>query len=67
MLNHFKYLFNNVFVLQDNSPKEDVIPQLVTVQANSLLTMLPSEKEIHNASFNLRKDNVIDPYERCRR
>lgn len=62
MLNHFKYLFNNVF--EDNSPKEDVIPQLVTVQANSLLTMLPSEKEINNAIFNLRKDNVIDPYER---
>jgi len=55
LTNHFQNLFCNSFVLQVNSLLEDSIPKLVIDQSNSLLTILPSEKEIHNAVFNLTK------------
>lgn len=63
MVEHYKCLFNNVSILQDNGLVQDVIPHLVTTQANNLLTMLPSKEEIYNATFILRKDSLAGPDE----
>ncbi|XP_058783502.1 uncharacterized protein LOC131658194 [Vicia villosa] len=60
-VNHFKDLFDNVSVLQDNSLVEDVILKLVSDQTNFLLTMLPTELEVHSAIFNLNKDSAAGP------
>lgn len=43
VVNHLKILFDNVYVLQDNSLVEDVIPKLVTDQTNNMLIMMPIE------------------------
>lgn len=40
---------------------EDVVPNLVTDQTNNLLTMFPSEMEIHGVVFNLRRDSIASP------
>lgn len=60
-MNHFRALFDNVYVFQDNYLVEDVIPKLVTEQTNNLLTMLPTEQEIHSAISNLRRESDAGP------
>jgi hypothetical protein len=40
---------------------EDVIPNLITVRINNMLTLLPSMEEISNAVFSLNKDSAPDP------
>lgn len=59
---NYKQLFNNASILQNNSLLEEVSPHLMTDQANSLLTTLPSIEEIYNATFSLKKDSVVGPY-----
>jgi len=48
-------------ILQDNSLIEETIPNLVTDNINSMLTMLPSMEEIHNAVFNMNKEGAPGP------
>lgn len=43
VVNHLKNLFDNIYILQDNSLVEDVIPKLVTDQTNNMLIMVPIE------------------------
>lgn len=40
---------------------ERVVPRLVNDQANNLLTMLPSQEEIHGAVFSLNADSARAP------
>lgn len=53
-----KDLLNNVSILQGNALVEKVIPHLISDQANNLLTMLPLQEEIYNATFRLNRDNA---------
>ena len=48
-------------VLQDSSLIEEAIPNLVTDNINSMLTMLPSMEEIRNAVFNMNKEGAPGP------
>lgn len=61
IVNHFKMLFNNNVVLQENQLISSVIPSLVTNQINELLTMLPSAYEIHKDVQNLKVDYAPGP------
>lgn len=61
VVNHFKVLFDNVFLLHEDSLVEEVIHKLVNDQTNNLLTMLPSKEKTHKATFSLNKDNVPGP------
>lgn len=56
MVEHYKCLFNEVSILQDNGLVKVVIPHIVNAQTNNLLTMLPSEEEIYNVVFNLKRE-----------
>jgi len=40
---------------------EDCIPKLVDDQSNNILTMMPSELEIHDAVQSLNKDGASGP------
>jgi len=59
--NHFMNLFCFSSVLQDDSLVDEVIPNLVTDPINTMLTMLPSLDEIHNAVFSLNKEGAPGP------
>lgn len=48
-------------ILQDDHLIEDVIPLMMTGEANNTLTMLSTHKEVHNAVLSLDKDNVPGP------
>lgn len=61
VVQHFNDLFNFVSVLKDNYLVEEVIPNLVIKQTNNILTMMPSEEEIYNAFFSLKRDSVAGP------
>jgi hypothetical protein len=47
--------------LQDSLLAEEVIPNMVTDEANAILTMLPSHDEIKAAVFALNKDSAPGP------
>ncbi|KAI5440392.1 hypothetical protein KIW84_010039 [Lathyrus oleraceus] len=51
----------NKIATHDSNLVERVVPQLVNDQANNLLTMLPSQEEIHGAVFSLNGDSVRSP------
>jgi hypothetical protein len=59
--NHFKNLFSSNSFLQVNSLVEDVIPRMITDQANNMLTTLPSMEEVKNAVFPLNKEGAPGP------
>jgi len=61
IVNHYTNLFSSFSVLQDSSLIQNSIPQLVTEQANNLLTMIPSEEEIYNVVINLNRDSAPGP------
>ncbi|XP_058727131.1 uncharacterized protein LOC131598562 [Vicia villosa] len=46
IINHFKNLFNNDFVPQDNQLIRTSIPALVSDLTNNMLTMIPSDEEV---------------------
>ncbi|CAJ2645220.1 unnamed protein product [Trifolium pratense] len=61
VVNHFQNLFTCDNAILDNGLIEEVIPELVTIDINSMLTLLPSLSEIHNAVFSLNKDGAPGP------
>jgi len=40
---------------------DEVIPSLIIDRINDILTMIPSQEEIHNAVFSLNKDSALGP------
>jgi hypothetical protein len=60
-VNYYKNLFCINPVLQDSLLAEEVIPNLVSDEVNSILTMLPSKDEIKAAVFALNKDSAPGP------
>lgn len=56
---HFKSLFSQGFMVQDNGLIKETIPFLVKDSTNTLLTNIPSEEEIHQANLNLNSDASI--------
>ncbi|XP_058768954.1 uncharacterized protein LOC131642755, partial [Vicia villosa] len=57
IVEHFTNLFNQNYVLQENGLIRKVIPKLVNDPINDMLTMIPSEEEIHKAVLNLNVDS----------
>jgi hypothetical protein len=61
IVNYYKNLFCTNPVLQDSLLAEEVIPNLVSDEVNSLLTLLPSNDEIKAAVFALNRDSAPGP------
>lgn len=61
LTNHFQNIFCNSSVLQVNNLVEDCIPKLVNDHTNNLLTLLPTDKEIHDAVLALNRDSAPGP------
>ncbi|CAL0306454.1 unnamed protein product [Lupinus luteus] len=61
VLNHFTELFGSQNNTVPNSLISDVIPQLVTVEDNLMLTSLPSTDEIKGAVFAMNGDGAPGP------
>jgi hypothetical protein len=61
VVNYYNNLFCTNIVLQDSLLAEEVIPNLVNDDINSLLTVLPSNSEIKAAVFALNKDSAPGP------
>lgn len=59
--NHFKNLFSSNIVLQVDELVEEVIPNAISYNTNSMLTMIPTNEEIKNAVFALNKDGAPGP------
>jgi hypothetical protein len=58
VVNYYKNLFCTNVVLQDSLLAEEDIPNLVTAEINTLMTVLPSHDEIKAAVFALNKDSA---------
>ncbi|KAK2429733.1 hypothetical protein QL285_028147 [Trifolium repens] len=61
VINYYKNLFCSNTVLQESLLAEEVIPNHVTPEINSIMTMLPSSDEIKAAVFALNKDSAPGP------
>lgn len=61
VVNHYKSLFNQSTILQDNGLVEETIPTLVSEHANYVLTLFPSPFEIKEAVMNLKRGNAPSP------
>jgi hypothetical protein len=61
VINYYKHLFCTNTVLQESLLAEEVIPNLVTPDINSVMTMLPSSDEIKAAVFGLNIDSAPGP------
>jgi ribonuclease HI len=61
IVNYYKNLFSTNIVLQEQLLADEVIPNLITNEVNSLLTALPSHQEIKAAVFALNKDSAPGP------
>jgi hypothetical protein len=61
VVNFYKNLFCSNIVLQEQLLAGEVIPNLITTEINSLLTILPSHLEIKAAVFSLNKDSAPGP------
>jgi hypothetical protein len=61
VVSFYKNLFCSNIVLQEQLLADEVIPNLVTDELNSLLTLLPSHCEIKAAVFALNKDSAPGP------
>jgi hypothetical protein len=61
VVSYYKNLFCSNIVLQEQLLAAEVIPNLVTPELNTLLTMLPSHQEIKAAVFALNKDSAPGP------
>ncbi|GAU16832.1 hypothetical protein TSUD_367790 [Trifolium subterraneum] len=61
IVNHFTSLFNGPDPVNDNGLVNEVIPSLITDRLNTMLTILPSPKEIKNVVFSLNKDSAPGP------
>jgi hypothetical protein len=61
VVNYYQNLFCSNIALQDSLLAEEVIPNLISEEVNSLLTMLPSNDEIKSAVFALNKDSAPGP------
>jgi hypothetical protein len=59
--NHFQNLFSSNIFLQVDNLVEEVIPNMISANTNSLLTMVPSHEEIKRAVFELNKDSAPGP------
>jgi len=59
--NYFKNIFCASSFLLVNSLVEDCIPKLVNDYSNNILTMTPTDEEIHNAIFSLNGDSAPSP------
>ncbi|XP_058749874.1 uncharacterized protein LOC131622872 [Vicia villosa] len=58
---HFKSLFNNNHIMQDNVLINANIPSMISDNTNALLTLLPSAEEIHGAVLNLNANSAPGP------
>jgi hypothetical protein len=58
---YYKNLFSSNIVLQEQLLAEEVIPNLITEDLNTMLTLLPSHQEIKAAVFALNKDSAPGP------
>jgi len=61
LTNHFQNIFCNSSVLQVNNLVEDCVPELINDHTNNLLTLLPTEKEIHDAVLAFNRDSAPGP------
>ncbi|WJX14219.1 hypothetical protein P8452_04514 [Trifolium repens] len=61
VIDYYKNLFCTNNVLQGSLLAADVIPNLVTTDINSIMTMLPSQDEIKAAVFALNRDSAPGP------
>jgi hypothetical protein len=61
VISYYNHLFCTNTVLQESLLAEEVIPNLVTPDINSVMTMLPSSDEIKAAVFGLNKDSAPGP------
>lgn len=61
MVTYYRDLFNKVSILQEDRLIDDVIPQLMNVNSNNILNMLPTQEEIHNSIMRLDKDSAPCP------
>lgn len=51
--NSYNNLFNKYYILHDNGLVEENIPHLVIDQANVLITLIPSSKEIKDQCYKI--------------
>jgi len=61
IVNHFSSIFNNTTNTIDNGLVNEVIPSLITDRINNMLTLVPSNEEIHQAIFSLNKYSAPGP------
>jgi hypothetical protein len=61
IVSYYRNLFCTNIFLQEQLLAQEVIPPLVTNEVNTMLTMLPSHKEIKAAIFALNKDSSPGP------
>lgn len=61
MVSHYKCLFSANNVLQDSLLVEEVIPNLIDPQINTILTQIPTPEEIKHAVFDMNKDGAPGP------
>jgi hypothetical protein len=61
VVNYYQNLFSTNIVLQDSLLAEEVIPNLISEEVNTMLIMLPSHDEIKSAVFALNKDSAPGP------
>jgi hypothetical protein len=61
VVNYYQNLFSTNIVLQDSLLAEEVIPNLISEEVNTMLIMLPSHDEIKSAIFALNKDGAPGP------
>jgi hypothetical protein len=61
VISYYNHLFCTNTVLQESLLAEEVIPNLVTPDINSVMTMLPSSDEIKAVVFGLNKDSAPGP------
>jgi hypothetical protein len=61
VVNYYQNLFSTNIVLQDSLLAEEVIPNLISEEVNTMLIMLPSHDEIKSVVFALNKDSAPGP------
>lgn len=61
VVSYYKNMFCTNIVLQEQLLAEEVIPNIVTDDINTMLTMMPSHQEIKAAVFALKKDSAPGP------
>lgn len=61
IINYYKNLFNNNFVLKDVVLMNESIPTFINDEINMIFTLMPIDFEIKEAVMTLNKDDASGP------